>query len=102
MTTVVRAFAPDLFFGKTVLVSGGTSGIGLGTAIAFRELGAAVVATGAMEHECERARGDPVNGGIRFATLDVRDREAVNATLAALERVDVVVNAAGVIRRDAE
>jgi NAD(P)-dependent dehydrogenase (short-subunit alcohol dehydrogenase family) len=102
MTSVVRAFAPDLFSGKTVLVSGGTSGIGLGTAIAFRALGAAVVATGATEDECERARGEAADGSIRFATLDVRDDEAVNATLAALDRLDVVVNAAGVIRRDAE
>jgi NAD(P)-dependent dehydrogenase (short-subunit alcohol dehydrogenase family) len=101
-TTVVRAFAPDLFSGKTVLVSGGTSGIGLGTAIAFRELGAAVVATGATEDECERASGEATNEGIRFAMLDVRNDEAVNATLVALKRLDIVVNAAGVIRRDAE
>ena len=102
MTTVVRAFAPDLFSGKTVLVSGGTSGIGLGTAISFRELGATVVATGATEDECERASGEAANGGIRCVTLDVRNGELVNATVAALERLDVVVNAAGVIRRDAE
>jgi NAD(P)-dependent dehydrogenase (short-subunit alcohol dehydrogenase family) len=102
MTSAIRAFAPDLFSGMAVLVTGGTSGIGLGTAVAFRDLGAAVLATGATEDECERARGESANGGIRFAPLDVRDEAAVDATLARLDRLDVVVNAAGVIRRDAE
>jgi NAD(P)-dependent dehydrogenase (short-subunit alcohol dehydrogenase family) len=101
MAGIVEAFAPGLFQGKSVLVTGGTSGIGLGAAAAFRNLGADVLATGATDAECERARADAMNAGIVFARLDVRDGAAVEA-VAGLPRLDVVVNAAGTIRRDVE
>jgi NAD(P)-dependent dehydrogenase (short-subunit alcohol dehydrogenase family) len=102
MSIVTDAFAPGLFAGATALVTGGTSGIGLGAALAFRDLGADVVATGATDAERDRAAAGPAHAGIRFAVLDVRDQAAVDAEVGALPRVDVVVNAAGVIRRDAE
>lgn len=102
MAGVAAAFAPDLFAGRAVLVTGGTSGIGLGAGLAFRDLGAGVVATGATEAECERARADAANAGIEFAPLDVRDAAAIDALVARLARLDVLVNAAGVIRRDVE
>ena len=98
----MSVFVPDLFAGRSVLVTGGTSGIGEGCARAFRALGADVVATGATERERERAEADAANAGIRFAVLDVRDGKAVEAHIAALDRLDVLVNAAGVIRRDQE
>lgn len=102
MAGITSAFAPDLFAGKGVLVTGGTSGIGRGTALAFRDLGASVVATGATEAECERARADGGHAGIAFEQLDVRDALAIGALIERLPRLDVVVNAAGVIRRDVE
>jgi NAD(P)-dependent dehydrogenase (short-subunit alcohol dehydrogenase family) len=37
-----------------------------------------------------------------FGALDVRDGAAIERALGALPRLDVVVNAAGIIRRDAE
>ena len=40
MAGEAQVYARDLFAGRTVLVSGGTSGIGLGCAQAFRNLGA--------------------------------------------------------------
>ncbi|HEX2556221.1 MAG TPA: SDR family oxidoreductase [Microvirga sp.] len=98
----LATFAPDLFRDRSVLVTGGTSGIGLACACAFRTLGAAVTAVGATQEEADRAGSDPANGGIAFAELDVRDAAAVQALVGALPRLDVVVNAAGVIRRDAE
>lgn len=102
MTEITASFAHNLFAGREVLVTGGTSGIGLGAAKAFRDLGARVLATGATAAECERARADPSHVELDFAPLDVRDDAAVGRVLAGLPRLDVVVNAAGVIRRDAE
>ena len=100
--SIVETFAPGLFDGRAVLVTGGTSGIGLGTARAFRDLGARVVATGASEAERARAAEDAADAEISFATLDVRDASAIRDCVAGLERLDVLVNAAGVIRRDLE
>jgi NAD(P)-dependent dehydrogenase (short-subunit alcohol dehydrogenase family) len=100
MSDIAAAFSPDLFAGKQVLVTGGTSGIGLGAALAFRALGATVVATGVTAAECAGAEG--VNAEIAFAQLDVRDEPAIERLVADLPRLDAVVNAAGMIRRDGE
>jgi NAD(P)-dependent dehydrogenase (short-subunit alcohol dehydrogenase family) len=97
---LARTFAPGLFAGATALVVGGTSGIGLGCARAFRDLGARVLATGATEREVELAATE--NAGIAFSVLDVRDPEAITAFIGGLERLEALVNAAGVIRRDVE
>jgi NAD(P)-dependent dehydrogenase (short-subunit alcohol dehydrogenase family) len=96
----LAALRPDLFAGRHALVTGGTSGIGLAVAQAFARLGAEVTATGATDAEVASAReGEP---RVRFERLDVRDGAAVGATVAALPRLDVLVNCAGVIRRGAE
>ena len=98
----LSTFAPGLFQGHSVLVTGGSSGIGLACARAFRDLGAAVTATGATVAEVNQATAEARNRGIVFAALDVRDPGAVGAVVAPLEKLHAVVNAAGVIRRDVE
>lgn len=96
------AFAPQLFAGRTTLVTGGTSGIGLGCARAFAALGARVIATGATEGERSRAAAENEDASIAFEILDVRNAQAVTAIVESLDRLDILVNAAGVIRRDLE
>jgi NAD(P)-dependent dehydrogenase (short-subunit alcohol dehydrogenase family) len=93
---------PGLFEGRQVLITGGTSGIGAAIGEAFLKLGAAVLATGVTEAEVEAARALPGLAGAGFTTLDVRNGKAVVETVAALPRLDHVVNCAGVIRRNAE
>lgn len=85
--------------GKSVLVTGGTSGIGAGIARAFRDGGAHVVATGASAAEVERAQSDGELAGIDFRMLDVRDEAAIAVCLGSLAALDVLVNCAGMIRR---
>jgi NAD(P)-dependent dehydrogenase (short-subunit alcohol dehydrogenase family) len=99
---ITDAFSPKLFEGRTVLVTGGTSGIGLGCAHAFRDLGARVTATGATEAERVQAADEKSNAGIAFSVLDVRETAAVEGLMRGFDKLDVLVNAAGVIRRDLE
>ena len=54
MEEILATFNPNLFAGKRVLISGGTSGIGLCLAKAFARLGAATVATGASPRGSRR------------------------------------------------
>lgn len=90
------------FSGRTVLVTGGTSGIGAATAIAFREAGATVIACGLTDQELASARANPSFSGIDVRKLDVTDKLAVDSMISSLTALDVVVNSAGMIKRDAE
>ncbi|WP_417248581.1 SDR family NAD(P)-dependent oxidoreductase [Celeribacter sp.] len=77
---------------RKVVVIGGTSGIGRAIATGFLDAGDDVTVTG---HEAV----DDLPEGMAQAVLDVRDSDAVTAFFAPMERLDVLVNCAGVIRR---
>lgn len=90
------------YSGKTVLITGGTSGIGAATGLAFRRAGAKVIACGFTSEELAAARANPEFAGIEIRELDVSDKAAVDALIGQIESLDVVVNSAGMILRDAE
>ena len=77
------------------LISGGTSGIGLALARGFAVAGYDVVAVGLGVLPRNTT-------GIRFASLDVTDGLAVASFVSKMAELDVVVNAAGIIRRENE
>ena len=91
-------FLPDLLRGQTALVTGGTSGLGAAIAARFHGLGARVVAAGL---EAEKA---PITAtdGLEVVTLDVTDERAVRRLVGALDRLDILVNAAGITIGKAE
>ena len=99
---IANSFRADLFSGRVALVSGGTSGIGAAIGDALADLGAVVTVTGATATEVDAARRRPDFRGRDALALDVRDPAAITALVANLPRLDILVNAAGVIRRDAE
>jgi NAD(P)-dependent dehydrogenase (short-subunit alcohol dehydrogenase family) len=92
-------WASEFYAGKTVLVVGGTSGIGLGIATAFRDAGAVVFATGATSAEVDSAAATE---GIAFHTLDVRSADTINAVAANFGPIAALVDCAGVNLRAAE
>lgn len=90
------------FSGSTALVTGGVSGIGAATSLAFKRAHARVIATGLTDEELAAARENPDFNGIDIRPLDVRDARAVSDLIAELSSLDFVINCAGLIRRDAE
>ena len=84
---------------RTVLVTGGSSGIGAGIARAFAAAGCRVIATGLADGELAAAKRDPAFASIDTRLLDVRDGAAVQALLDSIDTLDVLVNCAGTIRR---
>ncbi len=91
-------WAAPFFTGKTVIITGGTGGIGLGLATAFRDAGAIVHATGATDAEVDAASAP----GITFSRLDVRSGAAIAAYAEGFGPIAVLINGAGVNLRTAE
>ena len=87
---------------RKILVTGGSSGIGAAIAQAFAINGDHVIATGATKEEVERAQVQSEQNKISFQQLDVRDANAVQDRIEEIDSLDVLVNCAGVIRRNAE
>ena len=93
-----------MLHGKTALVTGSTSGIGLGIARAYASLGANVILNGfgaAAEIEKLRAEIDEASGGeIRYDGADLSQQDAIEAmmgkAIGEFGAVDVLVNNAGI------
>jgi len=88
------------FEARHVLVTGGTSGIGLAIAQAFLREGAIVTVTGISQAEADQAA--KASPGLNAVVLDVRDGAAVTELVSSFGALHHVVNCAGVIRRGAE
>jgi len=91
--------------GKVVLVTGGTSGLGLSAAEGFARLGAAIWLAARSEQRGERARTQIVaqtpNSDVRVGLCDLSDLESVRQFAQRLGeetgRLDVLVNNAGAL-----
>jgi NAD(P)-dependent dehydrogenase (short-subunit alcohol dehydrogenase family) len=88
-----------LLEGKCALVTGGTTGLGLGIAERFRREGAQVVVTG-RDVGLGRAAEEKLGTGVRFLAADAADPEDVAASVSEALRhlggLDVLVNNAGI------
>ncbi len=87
--------------GKTAVITGGASGIGLGIAQAIVAAGGSVVLLGRSKGKLEQAKaGLNADDRVHFFSVDVGQREQVNQVFETLSqestRIDILVNAAGV------
>jgi NAD(P)-dependent dehydrogenase (short-subunit alcohol dehydrogenase family) len=92
------------FADKTVVITGGTLGIGLATAHAFAEQGARVVVIGTNTRHLSDAYDQLTSRGVAVAAIKADVSDAKEVALAANEAVarfgppDVLVNSAGILR----
>ena len=80
------------FSGASVLVTGGSNGIGLALARGFAAAGAAVTITGTRAGAAEY---DADLDGLTYARLEVTDHDGVDDLVTSFDRLDVLVNNAG-------
>ncbi len=94
-------FAPGLFAGKVVVITGGGSGIGRCTAHELAALGATVALIGRKPEKLEKAATEFAEDGGKVSrhVCDIRNEDAVKACVAAIVaqhgRIDGLVNNAG-------
>ena len=82
---------------KQALITGGARGIGFGIAEAMLQAGYAVTVTGLTTEEVAAA---PKREYLKAVALDVTQDAQVAACIAELERLDALINCAGIILRD--
>lgn len=87
------------FSGQTVLVVGGSSGIGNGIAQAFRAHGADVHVWGTRVNAADYAgvEGSDLQG-LSYAQVDVADTDAIQNWQPPFEKLDVLVLSQGIVR----
>ncbi len=86
--------------GKTALVTGSTSGIGLGIAIALAQQGARILLNGFGDVEAAKAALRPFDAGVRHHGADMSKPAEIDDMVKTCERdlgsVDILVNNAGI------
>lgn len=85
------------FDGKTVLVVGGSSGIGRGIATAFRDAGAATTVWGTRAAACDYENAAELDG-IAYQRCDVADADQVRSLADDFAELDVLILCQGTVK----
>ncbi len=85
------------FRGKSVLVTGASRGIGYGIAEAFAHAGAdlTILADDPKTDIASQALADAAGRPVSALTVDITDATAVKTTIGKMEKIDVLINNAG-------
>ena len=99
--SAAETFAPGLFTGRTVLVTGGGRGIGRATALGFAQLGADVALAARDVDNLAKTHADIEALGVRCVSqvCDIRNTENVeslrNTVMTSFTTLDFLINNAG-------
>ncbi|MCZ4366293.1 SDR family oxidoreductase [Sulfitobacter dubius] len=98
MTQYSKYFSPELLAGKTVLITGGGTGLGLAMGMKFMTLGANIVICGRRNEVLETAASqlrDAGSGFVETYQCDIRSSEEVEAMMESISDktpIDILVN----------
>ena len=93
---MVESFNPFSLEGKTILVTGASSGIGRAIAVACAKMGAIVNITARNEQRLNETLELMPKGGHQVIKADLTKQEDIEALVAALPKLDGLVQCAGV------
>lgn len=89
-------FNPFSLSGKTILVTGASSGIGKSIAVASAKMGATLLITGRNAEKLRGTFNDMPPGNHRFFPVDLSDSQEVDKMVVSLPPLDGVVHCAGI------
>lgn len=94
-----ESFNPFTLSGKTILVTGASSGIGRGIAVACSKMGATVVLNGRNVDKLNETLSRMEGENHLVSACDLKDVDAVKVMVANLPGLDGVVHCAGIAQR---
>ncbi len=92
-------FNPFSLKGKTILITGASSGIGRGIAIACSKMGASVIVNGRNEERLNETLLQMSGENNQTTVADLSDLGKVSSMVAALPKLDGIVHCAGIGQR---
>ena len=92
-------FNPFTLEGKTILVTGASSGIGRGIAIACSKMGAPIVINGRNEQRLAETKKDLEGDNHMSLVADLSDSQSLSSMVAQLPKLDGIVHCAGIGQR---
>lgn len=93
------SFNPFTLIGKTILVTGASSGIGRGIAIACSKMGASVIVNGRNKERLEATLRDMEGDNNRSVVADLSNSESLAVLVGQLPKLDGIVHCAGIGQR---
>ena len=92
----MESFNPFTLEGKTVLVTGASSGIGRGIAVTCSKMGALVIINGRNEERLKETLSQMAGNGHLIAAGDLTDYSILVSVVSSLPKLDGVVHCAGI------
>lgn len=89
-------YNPYSIKGKTILVTGASSGIGRATAVECSKMGATVIAVARNEQRLKETLGLMESSNHSYIVCDLTDMESVDKMIADIPSIDGLVNNAGI------